>query len=162
MTHTSKIFTTLAIAVACILIFVFFIKNIQTQRNTARPDSNIGQEALIGCYQAGNDRDVYTLAIESFDNDTVSGSLDFDNYEKDSSSGEFVGTFQDDILIGDYTFTSEGLLSTMQVAFKKQGDYFVRGYGPVDETGTRFADVANITYEENVLSVFTSVECTNE
>jgi hypothetical protein len=87
--------------------------------------------------------------------------LSFKNFEKDSSSGTFTGTYNSaGILIADYSFQSEGMSSVMQVAFKKDGDNFIRGHGTMNADGTRFANPAMLTYDSTAtLSVFKQVAC---
>ncbi len=110
---------------------------------------------ILGCYEMKTDKDVYSLLIASVQDGQFTGKLEFDNFEKDSSSGTYSGTYADGILLGDYSFQSEGMQSVMQVAFQKSGDSFVRGYGDVDATGTHFSDVNTITYDSSMkLSVF--------
>ncbi len=103
-----------------------------------------------GCYIATLGKDVYTLSILKEEGENIEGTLSFKNFEKDSSSGTFVGTYKDGILLGDYTFDSEGSRSVMQVIFQKTGEGFVRGFGDVDaETGSRFTDLNKITYDSS-------------
>ncbi|MBI5139743.1 hypothetical protein HZA26_04000 [Candidatus Nomurabacteria bacterium] len=102
---------------------------------------------ILGCYMATLSKDVYTLKVLSQSGENFQGTLQFKNFEKDSSSGKFEGTYKEGILLGNYSFQSEGMDSVMQVIFKKSGDAFVRGYGDMDETGTHFADLNNITYD---------------
>ncbi|MEK7588986.1 MAG: hypothetical protein AAB438_04205 [Patescibacteria group bacterium] len=110
------------------------------------------ESSILGCYVAKLSKDVYTLNINSNTNDVVTGFLAFNNYEKDSSSGAFTGTYKDGILVGDYSFSSEGMDSVMQVIFKKVGDNFIRGFGPVATTiegKVNFANLTDITYDSN-------------
>lgn len=110
---------------------------------------------ILGCYEMTSGKDVYSLLIASVQDGKFTGKLEFDNFEKDSSSGTYSGTYENEILLGDYSFQSEGMQSVMQVAFKKSGDTFVRGYGDVDTTGTRFIDINNVAYDPSQnLSVF--------
>ncbi len=104
-----------------------------------------------GCYVANLAQDVYTLNIQSQIGDNVTGKLVFKNFEKDSSSGDFTGTYKDGILLGRYTFQSEGMNSDMQVIFKKQGNDFVRGYGEMDATGEDFVDLNKIDFDSSVV-----------
>ncbi len=118
--------------------------------------------SVIGCYVArtNGNKDVYTLNVKTQQGENISGALAFKNFEKDSSSGTFSGTYKDDILLADYTFQSEGMTSVMQVIFKKSGDDFVRGYGDVSGNGTRFTDLTKITYDvSSPLSVFKKEAC---
>ncbi|HLP86381.1 MAG TPA: hypothetical protein VK153_00690 [Candidatus Paceibacterota bacterium] len=115
-----------------------------------------------GCYTATNEKDIYTLNIQNIQGNKVSGFLSLKNFEKDSSSGIFNGIYNKDtgVLLADYSFQSEGILSDMQVIFKKSGDDFIRGYGSLNQDGTRFTDLENITYDEaSPLSVFKKGEC---
>ncbi len=118
------------------------------------------QASILGCYVARIAKDVYTMHLESKTGDNVSGTLDFKNFQKDSSTGSFAGTYQNRILLGDYSFRSEGMDSVMQVIFKKSGDDFIRGFGEVTAEGNRFSDLNNITYDpSSALSLFKKEAC---
>lgn len=116
-------------------------------------------EPVTGCYVATLGQDVYSLNIVEQKAPAVSGTLVFNNYEKDSSSGTFTGTYDNGILLGMYSFFSEGMDSVMQVIFQQTEEGFQRGFGPMDETGTQFADLNDITYDNQYEFVKTNVEC---
>jgi len=119
----------------------------------------VNENSILGCYVVRLSQDIHSLKITSQNEEGVEGTLAFKNFEKDSSSGTFKGTYKNGILLGDYSFQSEGTNSVMQVIFKKSGNGFVRGYGDIDSTGTRFADINKITYDSS--PVFeTSTKCT--
>ncbi len=105
------------------------------------------ENSIKGCYVATLAKDVYTINILSQEGETFKGTLRFKNFEKDSSSGTYEGTYKDGILLGDYSFDSEGMHSVMQVIFKKTPEGFVRGFGNMNSDGTRFSDLNNITYD---------------
>jgi hypothetical protein len=134
---------------------------VSTPNQTDNNNDTAQVESVAGCYVATAGKDLYTLNIQMQTEENVSGKLAFKNFEKDSSSGIFTGKYENGILLGDYTFQSEGLQSQMQVIFKKEGDNFVRGYGPVDsETGTKFTDLSQITFDSSsTLSLFEKGEC---
>jgi len=143
-----------------ILGVLVYFASLQKNIEVVSPVVTIEDPSIVGCYVAKLAKDVYVLNIQSDTNNNVSGMIAFNNYEKDSSSGSFVGTYKDGILLGDYVFSSEGMDSTMQVVFKKQGDAFVRGYGSVKTEGDKviFENLAEIAYDNNV--VFTrNVNC---
>lgn len=142
-----------------IVLVIAIIIAVTMNRRALAPGPVVTQESVVGCYAMNSDKDVYTLNITSQEDIQVSGALAFKNYEKDSSRGTFAGTYNQGILLGDYAFQSEGMDSVMQVAFKKSGDDFIRGYGPVTDEGTRFADVNTIMYDELPLSVFKKTVC---
>lgn len=116
--------------------------------------------SILGCYRIRSEKDVYTLSIFEQEESDVEGTLEFDNFEKDSSSGTFEGTYENEILLGDYAFQSEGTNSVIQVTFKKSGEDFIRGYGPLNTDGTRFTDLSKVTYDSSApLSVFKKEAC---
>lgn len=134
------------------------------QQNTTEPqyvaEELVTQEDIKGCYVATLAKDVYSLNILSQEDGKVSGTLVFDNFEKDSSSGTFEGEYKDGILLGEYDFFSEGMESLMQVIFKKTENGFQRGFGPVDEeTGTRFTDLEQITFDNQYEFIKTNEPC---
>lgn len=154
--------------IICIGVFIFawnMANNKPDVQDNTVPvaGQDVGTEngSVLGCYVGGTSQDIYTLRVEQQNGQQVTGRLSFKNYQKDSSSGAFEGEYQDGILFGDYAFQSEGMDSVMEVAFKKVGDSFVRGYG--DMTGeAKFADADKITYDEtSPLNVFKKTECVN-
>ncbi|MFM7775571.1 MAG: hypothetical protein ACKO7S_00655, partial [Actinomycetota bacterium] len=52
--------------------------------------------------------------------------------------GSFVGTYTNGILQGVYAFNSEGKSSEREVFFKRDGEGFVPGYGPVEVIDNKF------------------------
>jgi hypothetical protein len=112
----------------------------------------VKSEDIKGCYVSKLSKDVYVLSIDSEKDGIVSGKLAFNNYEKDSSSGAFTGTYKDGILLANYVFASEGMNSEVQVIFKKEGEKFVRGFGVTSMTmeGIEyFEDLTKINYDPN-------------
>jgi len=127
------------------------------------PTPVVVEDSILGCYVANLGKDIYSMTLLRENEGNVSGMLAFNNYEKDSSSGSFEGTYNDGILLGNYSFDSEGSHSDMQVVFKKVGDTFVRGYG--DEKNQRddgtFIDLSKINYDVNSTFI-KDVDCTRE
>lgn len=144
---------------------IYFTSKISKAPTTVSTDNieepeDVAVESVLGCYVSRTGNDVYTLNIQNQTGENVSGALAFKNYQKDSSSGTFDGTYKDGILLGDYSFQSEGMFSVMQVIFKKMEGGFVRGYGEVNDEGTRFVDVNNINYDaSSSLNVFKKEPC---
>ena len=130
-------------------VYVYYI-NMEKPKDASLPEV-VTTDSVLGCYVARLSKDVYVLKINSENSDSVSGVLAFNNYEKDSSSGTFTGTYKDGILLGDYFFNSEGMDSEMQVVFKKEGDTLVRGFGSTKLEGNKitFENLADITYDTN-------------
>lgn len=114
---------------------------------------------LEGCYVATISKDVYTLAINTVTGEDIEGTLSFNNFEKDSSSGDLSGMYRDGILLGLYSFTSEGMDSIMEVAFKKTNNGFIRGYGDVEEKNgvMMFTDINTLNWDTS--TEFISSDC---
>lgn len=133
-------------------VFVFFYIN---KPNDIEPVLNppvAVKDSILGCYVATLSRDVYTLVIKSeADDGVVGGMIAYNNYEKDSSSGSFDGTFKDNILSGNYSFDSEGMHSDRQLIFKKVGDTFVQGFGPtkVIDGKETFENISTLNFDSN-------------
>jgi len=104
---------------------------------------------ITGCYVARLAKDVYTLSIDTYNDGAFSGRLAYNNYQKDSSSGAFGGTYTDGILLGNYSFDSEGTRSNSQLIFKKEGYSFIQGFGPSKMEGDKsvFVDTSKVSYD---------------
>lgn len=152
------IFIVIIVVILGLIVYLQFGKP-QSQVVVENTNETMNEEDIVGCYVATLAKDVYTININSQIGESVKGTLTFDNFEKDSSSGTFEGTYKDGILFGEYSFQSEGMDSVMQVIFKKQGNDFVRGFGPVNATGDAFVDVNDVTYDTSVVFKATTGEC---
>lgn len=147
--------------VAVVLLIGGFVYYYMSKNDLKKDDSVlISEKSILGCYVANLSKDIYTLTILSQEGESFEGKLNINNFEKDSSTGSLKGTYRNGILLGDFTFQSEGIESVVQVIFIKAGDNFIRGYGAVDkETGTRFVDIKNIQYDPSVVYNFTTEGC---
>ena len=131
------------IVVAITAVIIFHKKRAEQQVATSTAP------AIVGCYVAHLSQDVYILKINSEDSENFAGVLSFQNFDKDSSHGTYMGTYHDDILLGEYSFSSEGTDSVRQVIFKKSGENFIEGFGPYDANGDKFLDPNSVTYDPN-------------
>lgn len=113
------------------------------------PEPVVTAEPILGCYVQTLGKDVYILNIKTEAGGMVTGELEFRNFEKDSSKGNFHGKYEREVLLADYEFMSEGVSSIRQVAFKKAGADFIEGFGPVEVVEGReaFLDVNDVTYD---------------
>lgn len=99
----------------------------------------------LGCYTYSENGTLITLEITENDN-PVKGTLTYALSEKDKNTGAFTGEFNDGILLGIYTFQSEGKESRREVAFLFEDNQFIEGYGELNEDGTTFKNVKAINY----------------
>lgn len=100
-----------------------------------------------GCYLEILKRDTFSMKLDQ-SGKKVNGTLKFDNFEKDASSGTVHGTVENDLLRLWYNFASEGMNSVMEVYFKKSDNSLLRGVGAVESRGdsTFFSDTSKIEY----------------
>jgi hypothetical protein len=102
-----------------------------------------------GCYVFNDSKNV--ISFEITDNKTeIKGILAYSLAEKDRNSGSFTGQLDNGILIGTYTFQSEGTESTRQVAFKINGNQLVEGYGEMNADGATFKDTNALTFPNDM------------
>jgi len=139
-----------AILIIVIGFFIYFIsKEEKTEIILSTQTPVVKEGSIVGCYVSKLAKDVYTLEIESVNSGNFVGKVAFNNFEKDSSSGIFTGNLSGDILLGNYSFSSEGMNSNRQLIFRKFGDNFIEGFGEVKSLGDTesFVNIQNITYD---------------
>lgn len=102
---------------------------------------------LNGCYQMMMKRDTAALELTVKDT-TVTGSLQYNLYEKDRNTGTLQGVLRNDIIYADYTFQSEGMTSVREVAFKIQDGALLQAVGAVSEQNSKvvFKDQATLQF----------------
>jgi hypothetical protein len=84
--------------------------------NFFRSDTN-----LASCYHGVVGSSNSLIQISEQSTSDIKGSLLFQNYEKDSSYGDFVGKYADNKLTASFTYQSEGTESVREIIFKKDG-----------------------------------------
>lgn len=161
MKNNTKIIIALVI-VATIGAAIYFAKS-DDLLTLDIPQMPVVTDSIVGCYVAHLAKDIYTLQIQSEEGGVATGILAYNNFEKDSSSGSFVGTYTDGILLGEYSFNSEGMESNRQVVFKKVGDTFVQGFGDVKVVDNKevFKDMSKVTYDSKSTFIKSS-NCTED
>lgn len=136
---------------------VFFAAcNSQTEtksENTADTLKNsveTSAKSIDGCYTSILKQDTATLKINE-NGSAVSGDLTYNRFEKDSNKGIFKGEIKDSLIIGDYTFQSEGKSSVRQVVFKISGANLIEGYGDINMNGdtASFKNISQLNYQND-------------
>lgn len=119
----------------------------KTENKDAITVSNTNQTDFSGLYNYQQNGDTITLQL-TVDGTKANGNLLYALNEKDRNSGSFIGEIKDGVLLADYTFSSEGILSERQIAFKLTDTSAVEGYGDVQEINGKmmFKDAANLEY----------------
>jgi len=111
-----------------------------------------------GCYRKVLKRDTILLQLQQ-SGDSVSGTMSFDNYQKDSSSGTVKGSVKKDTVVLWYTFFSEGMHSVMEIVLQKTEDGLIRGVGPFESRGDTalFKEHAEIKFDP--LQTLQKIDC---
>lgn len=125
-------------------------KNKEEKTENTNPQEITAEEKKVDTLAMGNylfddGKNIITFIIKENKNE-IKGFLTYKLAEKDENSGKFSGKLNDGILIGKYTFKSEGKESTREVAFKVDGDKLIEGYGELNEDGTTFKDASNLNF----------------
>jgi hypothetical protein len=91
--------------------------------------------SITGCYLYVKNRD--SLLADLVQNEKeISGTLFFNNYQIDGSSGTVKGILDNEVLKLKYTFFAEGMNSVMDVYFKVNNDSsLIRGTGNMETKG---------------------------
>jgi hypothetical protein len=97
------------------------------------------------CYVYNANGNSVELQFERKGN-AVFGTLIYALAEKDRNTGTIKGKLENNILLAEYTFQSEGTQSTRQVIFQFKDKQFIEGYGEMTTDGTHFKDPAKVTF----------------
>lgn len=91
-------------------------------------NSKAKDSSVTNCYRYTNSKDTVSLQLVQVGK-SVTGTLVYDFNEKDKNTGTIQGFIKDHLLVAEYTFMSEGVVSTRQVAFKIEDNSLMEGYG---------------------------------
>ncbi|MDF0715014.1 hypothetical protein PY092_02540 [Muricauda sp. 334s03] len=147
------------------LLLIFAVVSCKTKEKETRTTEETTEDIIVevpvhslevGCYTYDANGSKVVMEITQI-NDSVMGQLDYALKEKDANSGTFSGILNDSVLIGNYTFKSEGVESSREIAFVFKDDQLVEGYGELDETGTAFKDKETINFTSSM--PLTKSEC---
>lgn len=138
----------------CLALLVFGCKT--KEKENVEESTGIGTVEApvytleVGCYAYDGNGNHLLLEITEINN-SILGNLSYNFAGKDANSGTFAGMLQDSILIGKYTFISEGTEgNTREVAFLWKNGQLIEGFGELDENGTSFKDMNNLQFSSNM------------
>jgi hypothetical protein len=143
-------------SIVALSMLIFAACNHEQKQESTKTDVKTTQTET--CYQHTKDSSTIRLNIFIKDN-TVTGNLTYDYYQKDKSQGTIKGELKSDTLFADYTFMSEGIESVREVIFLKTVNGWVEGYGEIDDKAGKvfFKDKNKITFDNN--AVLKEVPC---
>ena len=113
-------------------------------------DSTVVANNIDGCYMRILKRDTMLLHLQQ-NGKMVSGKMNFDNYEKDGSTGTVTGVIENDIVKLWYNFQSEGMNSVMELYFKVGDSSMLQGVAPMENKADTayFTDHSKIDYSSD-------------
>jgi hypothetical protein len=134
---------------------VVFGKSVSTEETTSQeasetPTGTTTTNAIPrDCYLADLEGNKIEMEIQ-YNPEDITGTLTYAFVGKDLNTGTFKGKLENNVLIADYTFQSEGVSSKRQIAFKLIDDQFVEGYGELIKNGTQFKDPTQLEFNSNM------------
>ena len=114
------------------------------------PEDELIQTINTECFQYLGEKDTVSLTTH-MNGTSVTGTLDYQIFEKDKNTGKIEGEIRDGLMILEYTFMSEGSSSKRQVVFKNSGEGWKEGYGEMKEVDGILVHVAidSLDYENS-------------
>ena len=105
----------------------------------------------VACYGYNENGTNISFRITRVD-PVVQGTLIYNWAEKDRNSGSFKGTLENNIILGVYTFLSEGKQSIREVAFKVVNGQLTEGFGNIKDVAgvATFEDTTSLTYDGTI------------
>jgi hypothetical protein len=140
------------------LFTVIILISCNAQQQEERSNNPITENNIINCYRYIKNNDTVMLKTISIGSD-VTGILTYNFYEKDKSVGTILGKMKGELLVADYSFSSEGVHSVRQVVFKKIDRTFIEGYGEIEEQNgkTIFKNIDSLYFNNSIL--LKEIEC---
>lgn len=142
-----------------ISIGVILLLSCNNQEQSSEKGMPVATGDITKCYSYTNKNDTIMLKTKVV-SDLVTGDLVYNFYQKDKNTGTIQGQMKGDLLIADYTFNSEGVSSTRQVIFKKDGNRFIEGFGELEDKAGRmiFKHPDSLNFDHTI--VLGEVNCT--
>ncbi|MDD5547319.1 MAG: hypothetical protein PHN74_00205 [Candidatus Pacebacteria bacterium] len=132
--NNKKGFSTLEVIVLAVIILaigggVYYWQN-QKNNSATEPLAGENKNIYTKCFkQIFSDNSIISAKF-TFAENSVEGPLSYLWAQKDNSIGIFKGMLKEGLIVGDYTFMSEGQESLGKSAFRYDGKSLIQGFGP--------------------------------
>jgi hypothetical protein len=136
-----------------IYLLIFLIASCNNENNSANSGpkaENSKKSSPINCYRYASSNDTIILKLIHV-GESITGILVYKLKEKDKNQGAIQGYMRGNILVANYTFLSEGSTSIRQIAFKKETDSFIEGFGDIVTTDNKtvFRNIDSLNYNSS-------------
>jgi hypothetical protein len=111
-----------------------------------------------GCYEMTMKKDTGRMKL-IIEDSIVTGDLDYDWFEKDGNKGTFKGVIRDSLILADYTFKSEGMISVRELVFKIRDSSLYAGFGPLTDRNGKIVFTDNQKIEFDSIAPFMKIPC---
>jgi hypothetical protein len=142
------------------LLVVMTLFSCKKEADKAKAPETVAEKpAIEECYKGIVKEDTIAMTLIIKDNEITDGQLSYHLFEKDMNDGTLKGQINGDTIFADYTFMSEGKQSVREVAFLKQGNAYMEGYGDVREVNGKmiFVDPKKLKFDSK--TVLSKSEC---
>ena len=145
-----------------ILVAIVSCNNNQTNTSEKATGSTIHGNAkdtivtapplLAECYVMILKQDTAWLQL-SIKDSVVTGDLNYKWHEKDNNTGTFKGVIRDSLLLANYTFQSEGMMSVREIIFKIAPGKLQQAFGEMEEKDNKqvFKRPLQLKYDSNLI-----------
>ena len=141
-------------------VAISLIISCNNQQQKSKENTASTKTDSLNCYAYIKHLDTVILKTTNV-NDSVTGTLVYNFYQKDKYAGTIQGQMKGELLIADFSFSSGGVKSVRQVAFKKNGKSFIEGYGDTEDNNgkTTFKNIDSVHFKNSI--VLRKVDCKN-
>ncbi|MEJ8844143.1 hypothetical protein WG954_17250 [Lacibacter sp. H375] len=134
MRHAKKLLNALTIL---LILFVVSCNN-ETEKTTVDTDTikvapPSSDDPAHFCYEFVTNQDTIQLELVVGPDDMISGDLLYQLAGKDRNKGTLKGVIQEDTILAEYTFMSEGKQSVREITFLKKDSSLTEGYAAMEE-----------------------------
>nr|WP_294905570.1 hypothetical protein [uncultured Lacibacter sp.] len=155
----------LATALILLIFFLFACSNsteqTDKQQETTAETPPDADEPAHYCYELNNEAGVVELELVVGPDDMVSGDLVYQLTGKDKNIGTFKGVIQNDTILADYKFISEGKESVREITFLKSDSELVEGYAAMEEADGKMQFKAGVVPDYSKGLKLMLIKCKN-
>jgi len=115
---------------------------------------------LAGCYEMTMKLDTAQMKL-TINDSIVTGELVYDWNEQDGNKGTLKGVLRDSLIVAEYAYESEGLLSVREVIFKIEDNFLQQAVGDLDQQNNKIIYKDKSRLDFNLMPPFMKIPCSN-